>query len=108
MAAIALVVTAVLAVAGWLVSQAQARRATRRNMRINYLLDAYRRLDHASNRQLDAENGRELEAAISDVMLLGSPDQAKIAADFARTFATEHVANTQSLLPMLRIVRHAS
>jgi hypothetical protein len=44
-AAIALIVTAVLAVAGWLVSQEQARRATRRNMRTNYLLDTYRRLD---------------------------------------------------------------
>ena len=45
MAAIALIVTAVLAVAGWLVSQEQARRATRRNMRTSYLLDTYRRLD---------------------------------------------------------------
>lgn len=71
-------------------------------MRINYLLDAYRRLDRASNRQLTAEIGRELEAAISDVMLLGSPDQAKLAADFARAFAVEHVADTQPLLLALR------
>jgi hypothetical protein len=96
--AFALVLTVAVAVAGWLVSQAQARRATRRNMRINYLLDAYRRLDRASNRPLIAEISGELEAAISDVMLLGSPDQAKLAADFARAFAAEHEADAQPLL----------
>jgi hypothetical protein len=101
-AAIALVVTAAVAVAGWLVSQAQARRASRRNMRINYLLDAYRRLDRASNRQLDAQTSLELEAAISDVMLLGSPDQAELAANFAKAFAAEHIADAQPLLLALR------
>jgi hypothetical protein len=101
-AAIALVVTAVLAVGGWLVSQAQARRAARRTMRISYLLDTYRRLDRASNRQLNPEYDRELEAAVSDLMLLGSPEQAELAADFARKFATGHFADTHPLLLMLR------
>jgi hypothetical protein len=101
-AAVAIVVTAVLAVAGWLVSQAQARRATRRNMRIQYLLDAYRRLERASNRPLTPEVAAELEAAIGDVMLLGSERQAALAAEFSRRFAAEHVADTRPLLLALR------
>jgi N-acyl-L-homoserine lactone synthetase len=101
-AVVAVIVTAAIAVAGWLVSQAQARRATRRNMRVSYLLDAYRRLERASNRPLVPEIAAELEAAIGDVMLLGSPEQATLAADFARRFVAEHVADTQPLLLALR------
>ena len=79
MAALAIITTALIALATWFVTQAQARRATRRNMRINYLLDAYRRLDGASNRQLTEATARDLEAAISDIILLGSPHQARLA-----------------------------
>ena len=35
-------------------------------------------------------------------MLLGTPDQARMAADFARAFAGDHVANVQPLLLALR------
>jgi hypothetical protein len=73
-AAVAIVVTAVLAAAGCLVSQAQARRATRRNMRIQYLLDAYRRLERASNRPVTPEIAAELEAATGDRDYLGLAD----------------------------------
>jgi hypothetical protein len=71
-------------------------------MRVSYLLDTYRRLDRASNRQLNPEYDRELEAAISDVMLLGSPHQAELAADFARGFAAGHMADARPLLLTLR------
>lgn len=101
-AAAAIIVTAALAVAGWLVSQAQARRATRRNIRIQYLLDAYRRLEWASNRPVTSEIAHELEAAIGDVMLLGTPGQAALAAELSRRFAAEHVADTRPLLLALR------
>jgi hypothetical protein len=101
-AAVAIIVTALIAVGGWLVSQYQARRATRRNMRIEYLLQAYRRLERASNRPLTPENARELEPAVADVMLLGSERQAELAAQFSNKFAAEHVANMQPLLLDLR------
>ena len=71
-------------------------------MRVSYLLDTYRRLDRASNRQLNPEYDRELEAAISDVMLLGSPHQAELAADLARGFAAGHIADARPLLLTLR------
>lgn len=102
MAAVGLIVTALIAVTGWLVAQTQARRATRRNMRINYLLDAYRRLDRAGNRPLAAATGQELEAAISDIMLLGSPSQAQLAAQFVQRFTAQGAAESQPLLQDLR------
>lgn len=48
----AIVIGVVVAVAGWLVNEHFARRALRRNMRVEYLLSAYRRLEHASNREM--------------------------------------------------------
>jgi hypothetical protein len=101
-AAVAIVASVAIAVAGWLVSQAQARRATRRNMRIDYLLDAYRRLLRASNRPLPPEAAGELEATIGDVMLLGSPKQVELAEALARKFVTEHEADSRPLLLALR------
>jgi hypothetical protein len=102
MAAAAIIVTAVIAVCGWLVSQAQARRAARRNMRIEYLVSAYRRLERASNRPLTSETTSELEAAVADVMLLGSPEQVALAEAFVKKFAAEHQADSQPLLLTLR------
>jgi hypothetical protein len=101
-AAAAIIASVAIAVAGWLVSQAQARRATRRNMRIDYLLDAYRRLERASNRPLTQDVARELEAAVGDVMLLGSPEQAALATAFTARFAAERQADLQPLLLALR------
>jgi hypothetical protein len=102
MAAAAIIASVAIAVGGWLVSQAQARRATRRNMRIEYLLDAYRRLDRASNRVLTPETSRELEAALGDIMLLGSASQVDLAVEFVRKFASERSADSQPLLLELR------
>jgi len=106
MAAIALYVgwaiTVAIALGGWLVTQAQARHATRRNMRINYLLDAYRRLDRASNRPLTASTAQDIEAAVSDMMLLGTSTQAKLADQFARTFSADGAAEAMPLLMDLR------
>lgn len=65
--------------AGWLVNAILARRAIRRNMRIEYLLSAYRRLEHASNRQMTESDEAALEEAISDIQLLGSPHQVEMA-----------------------------
>src|SRR5258706_6955879 len=71
-------------------------------MRIEYLLDACRRLEQAINRSLTQEVAQELEAGVGDVMLLGTPVQVHPAAEFARTFAAEHAADTQPLLLALR------
>lgn len=71
-------------------------------MRIQYLLEAYRRLEGASNRPFTTQIAQELEAAIGDVMLLDTPEQAALAAEFSRGFAAEHVADTRPLLLALR------
>jgi len=56
-------------------------------MRITYLLDAYRRLDRATSRVLSLGAAQDFEAAISDIILLGSAQQVRLAAEFGRAFA---------------------
>lgn len=99
---LAAVLGAGIAVVGWVVNNALARRAERRTMRIEYLLTAYRRLEHASNRAMTPGHAAELEGAISDIQLLGSPVQVDLAKNFAADFASVQTASTEELLEDLR------
>lgn len=98
----AFAITALLAVAGWVVAQQLARRSLRRTMSIEYLLAAYRRLESASNRLMTEVHDAALESAIADIQLLGSPTQVAMASDFARAFAANQQADTGPLLDDLR------
>ena len=91
-----------IAAGGWIVSQYQARRAVRRNMRVDYLLGAYRRLETSSNRAMTEQEDRDVETAIADIQLLGSPSQVALADEFARVFSLESRADTEPLLQDLR------
>ena len=83
--AIAGLVAALIAVAGWFVAHrlnvARDADGKRRELRIQYLLEAYRRLESNANRppkSTDADRegaNREFESAIADIQLLGTPDQ---------------------------------
>lgn len=99
---LAVVSGAVIAVGGWTVNQYQARRAVRRNMRIQYLLDAYRRFERISNRPMSSDDEQVLEAVIADVQLLGSPNQVRLAIQLAETFVAERKADSDPLLTDLR------
>jgi hypothetical protein len=99
---VAIVVGVLVAVAGWLVNEFFARRSVRRNLRVEYLLSAYRRLEHASNRQMTVDHESALEEAVSDIQLLGSRLQVEMATAFARGFAADQRADTEPLLEDLR------
>jgi hypothetical protein len=91
-----------VAVVGWIVGQVLARRALRRTMRVEYLLVAYRRLERVSNRPMTLADEREIEAAVADVQLLGSPEQVELVQVFVTAFAAEGRASTDPLLDNLR------
>mgnify|MGYP001319185798 CR=1 FL=1 len=98
----AIVAGVAVAVAGWLVNEYFSRRAARRNIRIEYLLSAFRRLEYASNRTMTPAHQAAVEEAVSDVQLLGSPEQVRMAIQFARQMAEEQSADTEPLLLDLR------
>ena len=106
---IPLLVTTVVAVAGWIVGhRLNAERDLhnkRIELRIKYLLDAYRRLESSIETEVSRENLDVLESAISDIQLLGTPEQVDKVLAWSEQFSktgTQKDVNLQDLLEDLR------
>lgn len=104
-----LLVTTIVAVTGWVVGhRLNAERDLhnkRIELRVKYLLAAYRNLESAIETEITRENLNILESAISDIQLLGTPEQVdKVltwSSQFSKTGTQENV-NLQDLLEDLR------
>jgi len=102
------IVAAVVAVGGWYVAHqlnvARDVANKRRDLRIQYLLDAYRRLEKNANRQLKSvDEDREFESAIADIQLLGTAAQLDALNGFLEDTKTKDGArNINYLLGALR------
>lgn len=96
---------AVVAVLGWFVAHrlnvAKETATKRRELRVQYLIDAYRRLEGASHRA-DPNCRRELESAIADIQLFGSNRQVDLAHQFIESVAENGFATYNPLLEQLR------
>jgi len=104
---IPLLITTVTAVAGWLVAHRMAAKRDqlnkRRDLRVQYLIDAYRKLESVSNRDENTAGWAEkLESAIADIQLFGSARQVALAQEFASNMAADRAASTDVLLAELR------
>jgi hypothetical protein len=102
-----LLVTAALTISGWFVLHLISTRRDRsnkiRDLRTTYLIDCFRRLEYAGNRDLDESARRQFEATIADIQLFGSTDQAAAARALAQGIADkDSSASTGPLLNMLR------
>jgi hypothetical protein len=89
---------------GWL-SFRKDRLAKKHDLRTQYLLDAYRHLEGASNRKMLDEDERAFESALADVQLLGSGEQVRLAREFALDFAHKGVTNPPTLDELLESLR---
>ena len=101
-----LLATFFVAALGWWVAHSLSDRRDlaieRRKLRVNYLLDAYRKLENASNRGDASSQQANLESAIGDIQLLGSPHQVKLARPFALGMASDGTAPLDELISDLR------
>jgi hypothetical protein len=102
-----LLVTTITAVGGWLVVHRTAAKRDqmnkRRDLRIQYLIDAYRKLERISNRdEASPEWAGNIESAIADIQLFGSVRQVAMAKQFASDMAAERQASADELLADLR------
>ena len=100
---IAIAVGVAIAVSGWIASGILARRSHRRQMRTEFLLSAYRRLDAASKRPLTSARREDLESALADIQLLGTAAHVALAQKFVTEFASSKEADTTAILRALRI-----
>jgi hypothetical protein len=79
------------------------RLAKKRDLRIHYLIEAYRRLENAVHRTpASRDNESALESAVADIQLFGSEEQVRLATAFAREFAKHGSAGLDKLLESLR------
>lgn len=97
---------ALVAVVGWwivhLLSVRRDRNNKKRDLQIQYLIDAYRFLEKAGNRKLSKESAKALEAAVADIQLFGDKNQVQLALAFARDFSNNRGASLDPLLESLR------
>ena len=102
-------ITVLLALSGWWLSYwldiRKDRLAKKRDLRTQYLLDAYRRLEGAPNRKMSDEDDRAFESALADIQLLGSGEQVRLAREFALDFARKSVTNPPTLDELLDSLR---
>ena len=102
----AAVITAAVVIVGWYVAHyLTAKRDQtnkRRDLRVEYLIEAYRRLEFAGNRPLTNDVATEFEKAVADIQLFGTPRKVELAQAFALGFAEK---GTHSLDPLLNELR---
>ena len=99
---------ALVAIIGWGVvhrlSITKDRNAKQRDMRIQFLLEAYRRLESAANRpEAGKEERDQFESALADIQLLGTKQQIEELMRFLGEWnSTRGSASINPLLELLR------
>jgi len=98
---------AFVAVLGWGVSHylsvSKDQKAKQRDMRIQFLLEAYRRLEAAANRpESRNEEHDKFESALADIQLLGTKTQIEELMRFLERNSSEGNASINPLLELLR------
>lgn len=93
-------------VGGFVVHKLTLRReavSARRSQRVNFLLDAYRKLIDASEREnISSQRRDNLEGALADVMLLGGQQEIDAANRFQQDFVG---GKSSSLVPVIESLR---
>ena len=95
-----------VAVIGWFVAHQfnvfRDRQNKRRDLIIQYLLEAYRRLEAAANREKTDEQAAAFESAIADIQLLGSIQQISATIKYLRAHSSTDGAVIDDVLCLLR------
>ena len=99
--------TTIIIVMGWYVahrlSSTRDLANKRREPQVNYLIEAYRRLESASNRGPSTnESFIEVEKAMADIQLFGTATQVKLVHDFCSEFVEKRTGLLDPLLNDLR------
>lgn len=100
------VVGTLVVVAGWHVVHAlnatRDRNNKRRDLRITYLIEAYRRLERAALSRMPDANRDNLESAVADIQLFGTARQVQLAQKLADEIAKQ---GGTDMLPLLQALR---
>lgn len=78
------------------------RQNRRQEQRIDYLVSVYRAFNKANMHPKLYEVAEELEQAVADVQLFGTPEQVRLVRQFAHDLGTQQAASMDDLLVELR------
>ena len=99
------VLGALVAVFGWFIAHrlnmAKDLAVKRRDLRVQYLIEAYRRLEAATYRS-DDQSRRDFESALADIQLLGNEEQVRLAHELSESMTRNGSATINPLLEGLR------
>lgn len=100
-----LIIQCIITVIGWIVVYIFAIRQNtqikKKEVTIDYLIQAWGKLEKASNRK-DNRYNTEIETAIADIQLFGTKRQIELAQQFAEEIARNKESSTLELLVLLR------
>jgi len=106
-----LLTTSIVTIIGWYIAHRIAvkrdQTAKKRDLQIQYLIDAYRKLESVTARKALNDDERKtiiknLESAIADIQLFGSSTQIKYAYEFTQELKTNMEPSLTPLLTALR------
>jgi hypothetical protein len=106
-----LMMTTGVAILGWVIGHEfnlrRDRQSKRREVRVQYLIEAYRRLEAGANRGSisGTDFGKGFESAVADVQLFGTDEQSRLAREMATAIATRQKDATAG--PLLLSLRNA-
>lgn len=100
-----LIIQCIITVIGWIVVYIFAIRQNtqikKKEVTIEYLIQAWGKLEKASNRK-DNRYNTEIETAIADIQLFGTKRQIELAQQFAEEIARNKESSTLESLVLLR------
>lgn len=100
-----LIIQCILTVIGWIVVYILALRQNtqikKKEVTIKFLIQAWERLEKASNRK-DSIYNADIETAIADIQLFGTKRQIELAQQFAEEIVRNNESSTLELLVLLR------
>jgi hypothetical protein len=102
------VIGGLIVIIGWAVShylnKSRDIAAEKRKLRTTFLLEAYRRLERVAERKTSQKPSaiEDIESAMADIQLLGTPKQVLLAHNFAMDLVNEKNASLNELLSNLR------
>jgi hypothetical protein len=106
-----LLTTSAVTIIGWYIAHRIAvkrdQAIKKRDLQIQYLIDAYRKLESITGRKVLTDDDRKiiiknLESAIADILLFGSSTQIKYAYEFTQELKTNMEPSLTPLLTALR------
>ena len=107
---IPLVVTIVVAMAGWIVvhrlNAERDLRNRRLELRTRYLLEVYRKLERSCGKVVTREMADDIEVALADLQLLGSAEQVRMARQYIAAHGNRDLAGI-NVGPIMEEIRNS-